>query len=159
MCPRRKQESLPFHENITVSILASGYKLRVKCCSTNLKSVIALSKKTHLQMNKIHFPFTEELEFNLRNGHSSISIKDRDANTLLVADITAGSIDWSCTSLYKLIDTNPLVKRKLHKAFSWLYTGPVPFAPEELSPRNAVAMTRFRGFLFPCIRRSEWLLF
>ena len=108
--------------------------------------MIELSKNTRLQISKISFPLSEELEFNLRNGHSSIRIKDCNSNTLLVADITTGSVDWSCTSLYKLIDTNALIKRKLYKAFSWLYTGHIPFTADDLSPRNAVAMTRFRGF-------------
>lgn len=146
MCPRCKQKSRPFRGNNVIQFCAENKKLRISCKSTDLRGVLDLAKATKMKLNRIQLPLTEVLEFNMRNGHSSIRIKDRDDSVILVLDITSGGNDWRSTTIYKSIDTNILVKRKLRKAFGWVYEGKVPFDVNEISPANAVAMTRFEGF-------------
>ncbi len=145
-CPNCGQSSGPFQGNHTVRIGVGPGRLSVSCRSADLKGLLSLARGAGCESAKLCFPLTETLSFDLRSGRSSLRVADRGGEVLAETDVTRNGKEWRETTVYKLLEANDLLKRKLRAAFARIYEGEIPFPAKELSPLNAVAMTRFQGF-------------
>lgn len=122
------------------------------------KRKIKISRKLELQewfqiewgADKIcitEFELYETITFNLRNGHTFVSLEDGCGEKLQIRDISNIRPDlYSDDPIFELINLYKPVNRELKNRFVKIFHGPLPFRTKELTVEQFVLMTRFIGY-------------
>ena len=88
----------------------------------------------------------ETITFNLRNGHTFVSLEDGCGKKLQIRDISNIRPDlYSDDPIFELINLYKPVNRELKNRFVKIFHGPLPFRTKELTVEQFVLMTRFIG--------------
>ena len=89
----------------------------------------------------------ETITFNLRNGHTFVSLEDGHDKKIQIRDITNIKPNlYSDDPIFELIDLYKPVKRELRNRFIKIFRGSLPFRTKELTVEQFVLMTRFIGY-------------
>ena len=145
LCPSCGYLSEPHTRTNTVCIGVTRQKITVTCCAANFDLLFSSSDSGDGGGGPLSLPLTEQLTFNLRNGHTSLHILGTDGHVYYVRDITPGSKDWTRSTVYALLKMKP-VCRKLLRTFASLYGAPLPFTREDTTPDSFLLMALFRGY-------------
>ena len=89
----------------------------------------------------------ETITFNLRNGHTFVSLEDGHDKKIQIRDITNIKPNlYFDDPIFELIDLYKPVKRELRNRFIKIFRGSLPFRTKELTVEQFVLMTRFIGY-------------
>lgn len=88
----------------------------------------------------------ETITFNLKNGHTFVSLGNENGSTLLVRDISNRMIDVNSTDpIFELINSDKIVNRALKRQFQKILQRPLPFPGRMLFLYQFTLMARFSG--------------
>lgn len=100
--------------------------------------------------NKIcitNFELYEAITFNLKNGHTYVSLEDGRGEKLKVHDISNTKTNlYSDDPIFELINLYKPVNRELKNQFAKIFRGPLPFRTKELTVEQFLLMTEFIGY-------------
>lgn len=100
--------------------------------------------------NKIcitNFELYEAITFNLKNGHTYVSLEDGRGEKLKVHDISNTKANlYSDDPIFELINLYKPVNRELKNQFAKIFRGPLPFRTKELTVEQFLLMTEFIGY-------------
>ena len=105
-------------------------------------------------------PLTESVIFDFLSGKTFFRITDKADVLLYEEGVSSISNIWKDTLLYKLIQNNTLVQRRLRHLFSMQMHAEFPFSKAECIPEHFAVTTRFQGFprsfydAIPCISKT-----
>lgn len=145
ICPKCNMESYPSKGFVDVLFTVDKRKIKI-------------SRKLELQewfqiewgADKIcitEFELYETITFNLRNGHTFVSLEDGCGEKLQIRDISNIRPDlYSDDPIFELINLYKPVNRELKNRFVKIFHGPLPFRTKELTVEQFVLMTRFIGY-------------
>lgn len=89
----------------------------------------------------------ETITFNLRNGHTYVSLESGAGTKLAVRDISNADLStMSGDPVFELFQTYKSVYRKLRSIFSKCWNGLLPFSALELNLEKYRLLTKFIGF-------------
>ena len=147
-CEKCFRESTEKHDERLLIIRYHRKKLSVECQSNNAALINLLFTRCRRSLT-LTFPFAERFTMNLRNGHSYYSVIDGTGKVIIVADITRCPDHAPNSTVMTLLQTYPVLKRKLVRAFEKAVERKCPFAMHELTPERLVFMNLFQGFSKP----------
>ena len=94
-----------------------------------------------------NFELYEAITFNLKNGHTFVSLEDGGGEKLQVHDISNIKTDlYSVDTIFELINLYKLVNRELKNQFAKIFRGSLPFRTKELTVEQFILMTKFIGY-------------
>ena len=89
----------------------------------------------------------EAITFNLKNGHTYVSLEDGRGEKLKVHDISNTKANlYSDDPIFELINLYKPVNRELKNQFAKIFRGPLPFRTKELTVEQFLLMTEFIGY-------------
>lgn len=93
------------------------------------------------------FELYEAITFNLKNGHTYVSLEDGRGEKLKVHDISNTKANlYSDDPIFELINLYKPVNRELKNQFAKIFRGPLPFRTKELTVEQFLLMTEFIGY-------------
>lgn len=94
-----------------------------------------------------NFELYEAITFNLKNGHTYVSLEDGRGEKLKVHDISNTKANlYSDDPIFELINLYKPVNRELKNQFAKIFRGPLPFRTKELTVEQFLLMTEFIGY-------------
>lgn len=94
-----------------------------------------------------NFELYEAITFNLKNGHTYVSLEDGRGEKLKVYDISNTKANlYSDNPIFELINLYKPVNRELKNQFAKIFRGPLPFRTKELTVEQFLLMTEFIGY-------------
>lgn len=144
-CARCFRESAQGRSEQTIVIQCRRKKLTVETKSNNTALLNLLFTRCRRSLT-LSFPFTERFTLNLRNGHCYCSVIDGTGQEIVVADITRCPDHAPNSTVMTLIQTYPVLKRKLVRVFEKATGRKCPFSMHELTAERLVFMNLFQGF-------------
>ena len=94
-----------------------------------------------------NFELCEAITFNLKNGHTYVSLEDGRGEKLKVHDISNTKANlYSDDPIFELINLYKPVNRELKNQFAKIFRGPLPFRTKELTVEQFLLMTEFIGY-------------
>lgn len=94
-----------------------------------------------------NFELYEAITFNLKNGHTYVSLEDGCGEKLKVHDISNTKANlYSDDPIFELINLYKLVNRELKNQFAKIFRGSLPFRTKELTVEQFLLMTEFIGY-------------
>ena len=93
------------------------------------------------------FDLYETITFNLRNGHTSVSLENSTGEKLAVRDISNDDVsNMSEDLVFELVQLYEPVYREIKRFFSKLWNGAFPFMFCEIDLEKYILLTKFIGF-------------
>ena len=93
------------------------------------------------------FELYETITFNLRNGHTFVSLEDGCGKKLQMRDISNRKPDLNSDDpIFELINLYKPVNRELKNQFAKIFHGSLPFRTKDLTVEQFLLMTRFIGY-------------
>ena len=100
-----------------------------------------------------NFELYEAITFNLKNGHTYVSLEDGRGEKLKVHDISNTKANlYSDDPIFELINLYKPVNRELKNQFAKIFRGPLPFRTKELTVEQFLLMTKFIGYDSVCLQ-------
>ena len=94
-----------------------------------------------------NFELYEAITFNLKNGHTFVSLEDGRGEKLKMHDISNTKANlYSDDPIFELINLYKPVNRELKNQFAKIFRGPLPFRTKELTVEQFLLMTEFIGY-------------
>ena len=94
-----------------------------------------------------NFELYEAITFNLKNGHTYVSLEDGRGEKLKVHDISNTKANlYSDDPIFELINLYKPVNREQKNQFAKIFRGPLPFRTKELTVEQFLLMTEFIGY-------------
>lgn len=94
-----------------------------------------------------NFELYEAITFNLKNGHTYVTLEDGRGEKLKVHDISNTKANlYSDDPIFELINLYKPVNRELKNQFAKIFRGPLPFRTKELTVEQFLLMTEFIGY-------------
>lgn len=94
-----------------------------------------------------NFELYEAITFNLKNGHTYVSLEDGRGEKLKVHDISNTKANlYSDDPIFELINLYKPVNRELKNQFAKIFRVPLPFRTKELTVEQFLLMTEFIGY-------------
>lgn len=93
------------------------------------------------------FELYETITFNLKNGHTFVSLEDSCGEKLQIRDISNRKPNLNSDDpIFELINLYKPVNQELKNQFIKLFHGSLPFRTKELTVEQFLLMTRFIGY-------------
>jgi len=144
-CPQCGNSSGCESNDMKFFIEENKHKIFVRC---EVKSVKNIIKKSYLPQTEffVEFPFFEQIEFNLRNGHTCIRVLSEGEKLIYSVDITKTPIMLYDCELSKWFNKSLTLKEELIKIFEVVSKSKVPFDTNEITLKDFIFMTMFVGY-------------
>lgn len=144
-CPKCGYVSNPDKRLRDVSISHTKNKVTVSSEVMGLDEVLSLPWLPSQKVS-IEFPIYETVTFNLRKGHSYVTLGGAyGENAIAIHDITSYPNVLRQGAVYNALASNMKVSRTLKRIFKSI-NNELPFQKDELTPERYILMTRFIGF-------------
>lgn len=145
ICPKCKLQFLKSKGTVKVIISSGRKKIKVSR-KLSLKDMLSI-RWTDSRISLCSFEIYETVTFNLRNGHTFVSIENEQGRRLKVRDISNVNVDfWQEDPIFNLISNCKPVYREIKRQFIRILKSPLPFAAKDLTPQKFILMTAFVGY-------------
>lgn len=145
ICPKCNTGSRPSKEFVDVYFTIDSKAVKISQ-KLELKELF----KIKWSADKIcitDFELYETITFNLKNGHTFVSLEDGGGEKLQVHDISNTKANlYSDDPIFELINLYKLVNRELKNQFAKIFRGSLPFRTKELTVEQFILMTKFIGY-------------
>lgn len=145
ICPKCNTGSRPSKGFIDVLFTADERKIRISR-KLELKEWFQIKWGAD-KICITNFELYEAITFNLKNGHTYVSLEDGRGEKLKVHDISNTKANlYSDDPIFELINWYKPVNRELKNQFAKIFRGPLPFRTKELTVEQFLLMTEFIGY-------------
>lgn len=145
ICPKCNTGSRPSKGFIDVLFTADKRKIRISR-KLELKEWFQIKWGAD-KICITDFELYEAITFNLKNGHTYVSLEDGRGEKLKVHDISNTKANlYSDDPIFELINLYKPVNRELKNQFAKIFRGPLPFRTKELTVEQFLLMTEFIGY-------------
>lgn len=145
VCKKCGRESLPMTKKRRVSVCYNKNKLEISAEVLGVAELMAIPWKTGKCIT-LELPLFEKVTFNLKKGHTHISLSNAKGEAFSVIDITEYSEVWHNGAVYKLLASNVNLSRTIKRYFEKRWHGGLPYGKREMDPDKYILLTRFIGF-------------
>jgi hypothetical protein len=161
-CPACGYSSHDEADNTVILVTQQKGKVSIRCEMKRWDRILRLS---YLPQNafSIEFPIYEQIEFNIRTGHTCIRVLTKNDRILHTVDITNNPCMLSECELGNWFYKVERVRQMIIRAFQNVTKKDVPFDEQTITLENFVFLTRFVGYdlSFYCalpITKRQWRL-
>lgn len=146
ICPRCGGQSSPGTSSYPVRLCSEGETISLSLTTFSLDTLLSLP--TFGNDNNVYFipPLTESIIFDFSTRKTYLRITDKADVLLYEEDVSRISDIWKDTLLYRLMQNNTLVQRRLRHLFAVQMHTAFPFSKAECTPEHFAVLTRFQSF-------------
>ena len=146
ICPRCGGQASPGTSSYPVRLCSDGETISLSLTTFSLDTLLSLH--TFGNNNNVSFipPLKESIIFDFSLGKTFLRITDKADVLLYEEDVSRISDIWKDTLLYRLMQNNTLVQRRLRHHFAMRLHTQFPFSKAECTPEHFAVLTRFQGF-------------
>lgn len=146
ICPRCGGQSSPGTSSYPVRLCCEGESISLSLTTFSLDTLLSIPAFGN--DNSVYFipPLTESIIFDFSLGKTFLHITDKTDVLIYEEDVSRISDIWKDTLLYRLMQNNTLVQRRLRHLFAMQLHTQFPFSKAECTPEHFAVLTRFQGF-------------
>ena len=159
-CPRCGAQSSLGTASFSVQLRSDGETVSLSHITFSPEALLFLPSNEADTNVSFFSPLTESIFFDFLSGKTFFRITDKADVLLYEEDVLSASNVWKDTLLYKLIQNNTLVQRRLRHLFSAQMHTAFPFSKAECTPEHFAVVVRFQGYprsfydAIPCISKT-----
>lgn len=144
ICPHCKAGLTPSKREIHVTIRTNKNIIKIMR-ALDLENYFSIKWMDQLEISE--FDLYETITFNLRNGHTYVSLENTTGAKLAVRDVSNDDVtDLTDDPIFELIRIYKPVYRELKRFFRKFWNNTLPFSPRELNLEKYILLTKFVGF-------------
>ena len=144
-CPHCSTKLVADERKYHVIIRSGRRKIKILRELNNFEDYFAVSWIKDFQTTD--FDLYEAITFNLRNGHTSVSLENSTGEKLAVRDISNDDVsNMSEGPVFKLVQFYEPVYREIKRFFSKHWSGAFPFMFREMDAEKYILLTKFIGY-------------
>lgn len=145
ICPKCNMESYPSKGFVDVLFTVDKRKIRISR-KLELKEWFQIEWGAD-KICITDFELYETITFNLKNGHTFVSLENGCGEKLQIRDISNRKPNLNSDDpIFELINLYKPVNRELKNQFVKIFHGSLPFRTKELTVEQFLLMTRFIGY-------------